>query len=235
MTRYLAALLACLVVLGGTAEAKRKKQDSGGGFGWFGPALSFVDYGAMNAELDAVGVDGLNPLHWQFGGGGHAYIDRVVIGGAGWGGTQTVSSDSQVVRVDLGGGQFEVGYSPLILKHLIVTPMLGIGGGGYTVTVENRNVPNTFREFLENPGPSSSIEFTGFQLTPLLQVTIPVSFVGITLRGGYSLVPENPAWKFPNGGNLARGPEVARGYPFASLNVAFGGFDITRRGSKKKD
>lgn len=237
MNRCFAALLAGFVLLAGPVEARKTARPTraGGGFGWFGPTLSFINYDGMNAELGAVGVDALSSTHWQFGGGGHFYASRIVIGGSGQGGSQTVASDSAVVRVDVGGGQFEAGYSVLTLKHLVVTPMLGIGGNAYSVTVERRRVPNNFREFLAEPGPSSSIEFAGIGLAPLLQVTVPISFVGLQLRGGYALMPMNPAWKFPSGGSLPRGPAVARGYPFVSLNVAFGGFDISARRTRSKD
>ncbi|MFO7676664.1 MAG: hypothetical protein R6X12_10160 [bacterium] len=237
MKRYFATLLGCLALLSCPIAARpaARQGQPGGGFGWFGPTLAFVDFNGMNSELGQVGVDVLNSAHWQFGGGGHFYTNRVVIGGSGQGGSQTVALDSLVVRVDIGGGRFEAGYAVLTLKHLVVTPILGIGGSAYSVTVESRRAPSSFRELLTEPGPSSTVEFSGIGLTPLLQVTMPISFVGVQLRGGYALMPMNPAWKFPNGGSLPRGPGVARGYPFASLNVALGGFGFTSRRTGSQD
>ena len=214
-------LTVIIIVLSAPALGRRLKGPSGG-FGWFGPLVSFVDFAGLNAELDRVGVNKLNSLHWQFGGGGHAHIGRIVIGGSGWGGSQSVSSDSQLIRVDIGGGQFEAGYSILMLKHLVVTPMLGIGGNGYTITTENRNYPGNFQEFLRGPGPTSSIKFDNFSLVPMLDILIPVKFIGIRLSGGYSYTTGTPEWEFPGGGILPGGPDVAAGSPFASLSIAFG-------------
>ncbi len=219
------------LVLSAPALGKRSKERSGG-FGWFGPTVSFVDFAGLNAELDRIGVGELNSLHWQFGGGGHGHFGRIVIGGSGWGGSQSVSSDSQLVRVDISGGQFEAGYSVLMLKHLVVTPMLGIGGNGYSITSENRNYPGNFQEFLQGPGPTSSIEFSNFSLAPMLDILIPVEFIGVRLCGGYTYTTGTPEWEFPGGGILPGGPDVAAGSPFASLSIAFGSMGSGKRRKK---
>ncbi len=225
-------VMAALLVSVGWAKKSRKSTPSGG-FGWFGPTVSFVDFDGLNSELGMLGIGELNSLHWQFGGGGHGHIGRIVIGGSGWGGSQNVSSDSQLVRVDIGGGQFEAGYSLLTMKHLIVTPLLGIGGNGYSITVENQNYPNNFHEFIGNPGPSSTIQFSSFSLVPMLDILIPVKFIGLQLRGGYTYNTGTPEWKFASGGILTQGPDVAAGSPFASLSIAFGSMSVGKRRSRK--
>jgi len=231
MKRFLCVALVLALGLATTGLAKkRSRKEKSGGYGWFGPSVMFVDYKGINDQLAMVGgFEELNSLHWAFGGGGHAHIGRIVLGGSGWGGSQTVASESMAVRVDVGGGQFEAGYSVLSLEHLIITPMLGIGASGYEVTVEETNYPGNFQEFLRNHGPSSSIAFDGFILAPMLMVNIPVKFVGIQLRGGYAVQPGDPVWKFPGGGTLLGGPDVAPGYPFAGINVSFGGIDSKRK------
>jgi hypothetical protein len=238
MKRQLAVALALLLGLAATGPAKqpRAQKEMSGALGWFGPQVLFNDFKGINDELARAGIaDRLSSLHWTFGGGGHAHIGRVVIGGSGWGGSQTVASESAVVRVEVSGGQFEAGYSVLALKHLVVTPMLGIGGSGYSISVERRlNLPGNFNEFLRNPGPSSSVSFDGFLLTPMLVVSIPVKFVGVQLRGGYQFVPTDPEWRFPNGTILPQGPQVSAGQPFAGLHVFLGGLDFSRP-KKKKD
>ncbi len=225
------AVVALLLASPGWAKKqRRKKTQPGGGFGGFGPTVAFVDFDALNAELAGNGFDELGSMHWMFGGGGYAHIGRVVLGGSGWGGTQSVSSDDRLLRVNIAGGMFEAGYALLNLKHLIVIPMLGIGGNGYTLTVESLEYPGSFGEFLEGPGPTSSVGFSGFTLTPELVIDLPVKFIGLQLRGGYAYTPETPEWKFPGGGALARGPEVAAGHPFASLQIIFGGYN--RKGKR---
>ena len=228
MKRILTYATLAVVVLATTARAQEQpdpKARTGGGFGGFGPSVGFVDYEGLNSELTEAGFDELNATHWLLGGGGYAHIDRIVLGGSGWGGTQSVSADVRIVRVSIGGGMFEAGYSLLTWEHLIVTPMLGIGGSGYSITVEGLYYPEDFGEFLEQPGPVSSVGFSGFTLAPELVLTIPVRFVGLQLRGGYACTPGTPDWRFPGGAGLMRGPDVARGMPFAALYVVFGGFN----------
>ncbi len=202
----------------------RKPRVMSGGFGGFGPTVAFVNFRGLNDELGKKDIDNLNSLHWMMGGGGYAFIDRIVIGGSGWGGSQSVSSDSLRVRVNIEGGQFEAGYSLVTMRHFVATPMLGIGGSGYTVTIRHLlgDICN-FGELLESPGYTSGISFSEFTLTPEIVITIPVRFIGLQLKTGYAYTPVSPEWKLADGSNLIRGPEVAEGNPFVTFNILFGG------------
>jgi hypothetical protein len=66
-------------------------------------------------------------------------------------------------------------------------------------------------------------------------VTIPISFVGLQLRGGYCYTPMNSEWGLEGGSTLSSGPTISKGMPFVTLNVVFGGFEGgTRRHSGRK-
>ena len=219
------ALARALLVAAGGALAKTSRTTSGGGFGGFGPSLVFADFAGLNSAFARAGItQKLDPMHWMFGGSGYAFIDRIVIGGMGWGGSQSVASDSLRARVSLSSGEFDVGYSVLSIPHVVVTPMLGIGGGGYTVELERLtgSVPN-FDSLLRCPGRTSSASLSSFTLNPQLMVTIPISFVGLQLRGGYLFSPAASEWELADGGALLSGPTVAKGAPYVSLNIVFGG------------
>jgi hypothetical protein len=212
-----------------------------GGFGFFGPTVGIVDFSSLNSEFRTGGVrldKELGSLQWGFGGGGYAIIDRVIIGGSGWGSSQTVASDldSLGARISVSGGEFDLGYQVYSMKHLLIAPVLGIGGGGYTIELQKLtgDVPN-FGQLLQNPGRTSTVSFSGLTLSPQLMVTIPISFVGVQLRGGYCYTPTNPEWKLENGGKLLVGPAISKGMPFVALNVVFGGFEggTRRRGGRK--
>lgn len=209
----------------GSATAERHDGTTGG-FGCFGPTLALVDFSKLNSALDAYGSNKLSGMHWTFGGAGYAVINRIIIGGSGWGGSQSVSlkSDSLLCRVSFSGGQFEAGYAVIDLKHLLVAPILGIGGAGYDIELQpiGRNVPN-FDSLLANPGRTSSVATTSFSIVPALMITVPVSFVGLQVRAGYCFTPGSAEWELADGGRLFRGPELARGNPFVALNVVFGG------------
>lgn len=226
ISRVVALVLTMLVAVDGAA-ARTSRTVSGGGFGGFGPSLMFADFAGLNSAFAQAGItQKLDGMHWMFGGSGYAFIDHIAIGGMGWGGSQSVASDSLRARVSLSSGEFDMGYSVLSIPHLVVTPMLGIGGGGYTIELERLagSVPS-FDSLLRYPGRTSSASFTSFTLNPQLMVTIPVSFVGLQLRGGYLFAPAASEWELAGGGALLSGPTVAKGTPYVSLNIVFGGMD----------
>jgi hypothetical protein len=234
MNRHIGGALLAGLLLVSVAAAARPVN---GGFGCFGPTVGFVNFDGLNAAFDSGGITRqLGSMHWGFGGAGYALIDRIVIGGSGWGGSQTVASDSLRAQVEISGGEFDLGYQVFSMKHLIVAPMLGIGGSGYTIELQKLSgtIPS-FNELLLNPGRTSKVSFSSFSITPQLMVTVPISFVGLQLRGGYCYTPTNPEWELENGGKLPSGPTISKGMPFATLNVVFGGFEGgTRRHRSKK-
>ncbi len=231
MKRHLVRLLLA-VLLASTAIAAKPVN---GGFGCFGPTVTFIDASGLNAAFAPHGMTELGSLQWGFGGAGYALIDRIVIGGSGWGSSQTVASDSLRARVSISGGEFDLGYSLISIPHLIVAPVLGIGGDGYTIELQNLtgDVPN-FGQLLLKPGRTSTVSFSSFSLAPQLMVVVPVSFVGLQIRGGYAYLPMTPEWELADGGKLLNGPTVGKGMPFASLNVVFGGFESDSRRHKVK-
>jgi len=208
-----------------------------GGFGCFGPTVGIVDFGGLNRAFEEGGVQLThNPssMQWGFGGAGFALVDRVVIGGGGWGGSQTVGSDSLRASIEIAGGEFDLGYQVLSMKHLLIAPVLGIGGGGYTIELQALSTdPLTFDSLLANPGRTSTVSFSSLTLSPQLMVTVPISFVGVQLRGGYCYTPMTPTWGLAGGGKLASGPAIAKGMPFVTLNIVFGAFEGGKRRARK--
>ncbi len=226
------AVMALVALLAATAIAVPPVN---GGFGCFGPTVGLVNFDGLNTAMAQVSGQKLTSPQWGFGGAGYALIDRVVIGGSGWGGSQTVGSDPLRATVEISGGEFDIGYQVFSVKHLIVAPMLGIGGSGYSIELEELSSTPSFWELLLHPGRTSKVSFSSLTLTPQLMVTVPISFVGLELRGGYAYTPMNPEWKLWNGGKLPTGPTIAKGMPFVTLNVIFGGFEggtNKRRGRK---
>jgi hypothetical protein len=233
MRRYVTSLLA-VVLLAATATAA---PPFNGGYGCFGPTVGIVNFDGLNTALSGGGItQKLASMQWGFGGAGFALIDRVVIGGCGWGGSQTIGSNANDLRatVEISGGEFDLGYQLITLKNLLVAPMLGIGGGGYTIELQKLSgMPPTFDSLLRNPGYTSKVSFSGLTLSPQLMVTVPVAFTGLQLRGGYCYTPVNPQWELEGGSKLAQGPSINKGMPFVTLNVVFGGFEAGKRRSRK--
>ena len=138
--------------------------------------------------------------------------------------------------VEIAGGEFDLGYQVFSMKHLLIAPVLGIGGGGYTIELQKlSDAPQSFGDLLQNPGRTSKVSFSGLTLSPQVMVTVPISFVGLQLRGGYCYTPVTPEWGIEGGSKLSAGPAISKGMPFATLNVVFGGFQggTRRRGGRR--
>ncbi len=208
-----------------------------GGFGCVGPTVGIVDFSGLDNALAAGSItQKLGSMQWGFGGGAFALVNRVVIGGSGWGSSQTVGSNDLRATVEIASGEFDLGYQVFSMKHLLIAPVLGIGGGGYTIELQKLSgMPLTFDSLLKNPGYTSKVSFSSLTLSPQLMVTVPISFVGVQLRGGYCYTPTTPQWGLEGGGRLSSGPTISKGMPFATLNVVFGGFQggTRRRGGRR--
>jgi hypothetical protein len=232
MKNQVMSLLA-VVLLAATAVAN---PPFNGGFACFGPTVGIVNFSGLDEAFATGGItQKLGSMQWGFGGGGFAVIDRTVVGGCGWGSSQTTGSNDLRATVEISGGEFDLGYQVFSLRHLLVAPILGIGGSGYTIQLQKiSGIPPTFDSLLQNPGYTSSVWFSGLTLSPQLMVTVPFSFVGLQLRGGYCYAPINPQWELEGGSKLAQGPAISKGMPFITLNVAFGGFEggMRRKGRK---
>lgn len=202
-------------------------RGTNGGMGTFGPTLALIDFSNLNNSLRNAGFEEVSSKQWMLGGGGYLIANRTMIGGAGWGGNQTVTSDSSQVicRVNYGGGEFRAGYIILDSRYLLITPGIGIGGGGYTITLEseNQNIPD-FDTLLRNPGRTSTVSLSSFSLNPQIAFTIPISFIGIDIRGGFNFGPFASKWQFADHGVLGGGPKMSNGVPWVSVNFLFGGF-----------
>jgi len=239
--RKMLAVLVCLALAAPAALAekvkvKAKANGPGGAFGWFGPGISFVDYGNLNSVLRDNGItEELGGMHWTFGGGGLAMAERVLIGGSGFGGEQTVAGNVEggprFIDVEFGGGQFDIGYAVFAHKHLVVAPMLGIGATSYDMTLTYQSGDGQFGGLFGEGGRKTELSYEQFSLTPQLMVAIPIGFAGVILRGGATVSPASARWEFDDGGRLSDGPPMSKLTPFVGLNVMFGGFD---QGGKSK-
>ncbi len=232
MKRSFAALALVLFV---AAPAVCFGRTWGGGFGYFGPTVGMTDVDGLNQVFSRNGyISEFSSMHWLMGGGGYALINRVVIGGSGAGGTQSIASNNTRCRLEIGGGHFEVGYMPLVMKHLFLGPALGIGGWSYSLTLEPTagDVQN-LDSLLAHPGRTSQVSLSRLTLTPEIIVHVPISFVGVQLKAGYTYAPTGQDWTMADGNKLLNGPKIASGTVFANVNVAFGGMDQERRRRKK--
>lgn len=200
----------------------RRHSQAGRGAGYFGPGVTMFKFGELNTLFASRGFDTINNRQFTFGGGGWGQSGRVRLGGYGMGGGKTLVNDSVSVEVGYGVGFFEVGYSLINARHFMLTPLLGIGGGGLGMKIIARYPPASVDSLLSYPGGQSQISMGGLAMYPGLAIDIPISFVGLSLKGGYIWSPINSGWTHEGFGAI-RGPNINLNGPFASLGIMFGG------------
>ncbi len=229
MTRKLSTLALILLVaasLGSAKEKTGKGSGESGGWGFFGPYGAMFNFDNLNAKLASAPYNFQNKFsknQLMFGGGGLVLAEHMTIGGYGFGGHQTVHSDSLLLQADYGGGMFELGWMPIATPHFKIGPALGIGSAGFTLRTSAAagNLPN-FDSLLKNGSRSFEISNSNFTLAPAVNILIPISWAGIYLKVGYLLTLFDKTWT-ANSSELAVAPDLRSSGPFASLQIMLGG------------
>lgn len=201
-------------------------QNRSGGAGYFGPGFVSFDFAPINLILNNHRLGSLNNTHWTFGGGGYGQIERIRIGGFGTGGAQSVSNDTFDIEVGFGAGFFELGYSIVQTNHFMLTPLLGIGGGGLSLKRTPTLIlyrPVNFDDILSSAGGVAKVSKGGFALSPGLAIDIPFGFTGISIKGGYMWTVLSSSWMDEDIGGKINGPKFNLNGVYCSLNVMFGG------------
>ncbi|MCX7757726.1 MAG: PDZ domain-containing protein [candidate division WOR-3 bacterium] len=210
---------------------KEMPFETQGGAGYFGPGLGFINYRELNNLFALNFIPNLKRNHFMFGGGGYAQINRIRIGGYGVGGVQSVNNDQLNIEAGLGIGVFELGYSVVYTKGLLLTPYLGIGGGGISLKITPLgNRPARLDDILglnANFG-VSKVSKGGLILLPGISLDIPLIFTGLSFKAGYLYSPLSGSWEHEDYGQIA-GPDFNLQGIYTSLNVLFGGFERPRR------
>jgi hypothetical protein len=203
-----------------------KKGNESGGWGFFGPYAGMFNFDKLNTKLDAAPYnfhDKFSTNQLMFGGGGLVLDEHMTVGGYGFGGHQTVHSDSLLLQAEYGGGMFELGWMPVATPHFKIGPALGIGGAGFALrTSASANYPPNFDTLLKYGSRSFEISNSNFTLAPALNILIPISWAGIYLRVGYLVTLFDKTWD-ANSSELAVSPELHSSGPFASLQIMLGG------------
>jgi len=230
VTRKLATLALTLLVAAsfGAAAEKNKKTGESGGWGFFGPYAGMFDFDSLNTHLQAAPfhfTDKFSKNQFMFGGGGMAVTENISIGGYGFGGQQSIHSDSLHTRLaaDYGGGMFEIGWLPLATKYIKLGPAVGIGGAGFTLRAQNaKGYEPDFDSLLLRGARSWEITNSNFALAPALNIMIPVSWAGIYLKVGYLLTLFDRDWD-ASSIQLSSSPSLRASGAFASVQVMLGG------------
>jgi hypothetical protein len=201
-----------------------------GGAGYFMIGGGRPDLGDLNAVLERSGYPRFPSSFLTMGGGGHAFIGRLVLGGEG----QTLLERGNALAgwktvLSGGCGFFDVGYIVHSGNALAVYPLIGIGAGSLNLKITGRETAS-FAEVLEDPGRSARLQKSGF----LMQVALAADwwlgparrngrgglFIGV--RAGYVFAPAGGSWEL-EGREAAAGPAAGWTGPYLKMVIGAGG------------
>jgi hypothetical protein len=193
-------------------------------------------FSAMQATLSQGSTLGggydVAPTGFVFGGGGGMLIDRLWIGGKGFGMIiDTPNSSHGTVKLSGAGGGGEVGYAVVASPHWLVVPFVGFGAFGYSLNLTNTsNGPLSIYQG-ETIGRGGESQYTagfftgeaGIRVSRLLFSGSGGFMVGAEV--GYLSALQRAAWESSSGTAAPESAELRGGY----LRLIIGGGGFSRR------
>ncbi len=178
---------------------------------------------SINSKMVEYGLLEINGLLLN-GGSGYAFINRIIIGGSGYGGSVRETGDSLSVKYGVGGGYFEIGYMPLSIKSLFPVVIMGIGGYSEELVIGNvqrRSDWNGVWQYFQN---ETRITRGGFSLSPSIGfIFYPQKFpLGFMFVATYNTILSK-TWKFDSGTELSDNPDVPIGGFSFKITILTGG------------
>ena len=220
--------LLLLLLVPAQARAQSREFLKGGG-GFFGVGVRAIDLRDLNATLRQFGYTRFHQPLTMVGGGGYAMRNRVMLGGEfyGWTGQRRGPNDMYYsTRLDGGFGIANLGYLLTPTERVNLYPMIGLGGAGMSVQIDERSSPS-FHNVMENPGRSSTLGKgaligaislgTDYLLT-MRRTPTHVTGLTVGMRAGYTSTLFESEWNL-RGHEIAGGPEVSLNGFFMTFTV----------------
>ncbi len=197
-----------------------------GGGGYFSFGVSFLNLDKLNRVLGDNNRAQFRSSFLNIGGGGYGVLNRVVIGGEGFG-ILSQKRDKGSFRSVLSGGYgfFNLGYIIYEGGRLRFYPVIGIGGSGLNLKIFEVAEVN-FKDAVENPKKIFEASLSSLSVKSELGVDYKIGgrYGGwvLGLRVGYVFSPIVGDWKMGDEVVLRNGPEVGVNGFYLRLN--FGGY-----------
>jgi len=217
------------------AQERKRHRSEAGGKGYFLLSFGKLDLGSLNSRLKAKNFPEFKESFVSLGGGGHAIIGNLIIGGEGEGHIITeTTADALKNSLEVGYGFFDIGYVLLSSKNLQVYPLLGIGGGGIGLKIIEKGISD-FDQILDNPKRMSTISTGGLLMQFCLGADYLLSFNGdedasgglvFGIRIGYKFTPVKSGWSMESL-EISNGPDLGITGPF--IRIMFGGGGLGRK------
>lgn len=139
-TIFLPIILLLLSFSQGFGQSSGVRQSMG--MGAFTVGYGYMDVSKLHDFVPA-NIRKFDNNHLVIGGEGHAVINKVLIGGQGYGMQgNSLSTDNANINLSGGLGTFDMGYMIVDKATYKFYPILGLGGGSYGIRIsDNKNVP----------------------------------------------------------------------------------------------
>ncbi len=228
-----------LIAVNGYSQENTTEEKENGGMGYAMFGTGTLDIEALNTRLQESGYGSMSDNFTSFGGGGHAIVDRLIIGGEGHALLgKDMSSGEYKFSMAAGYGFFNVGYIIYRIQDLNIYPLLGIGGGGISLKIAEQGTAPTFNEILENPRKSSELSTSAF----LINFAIGADYLlelgkkekergGLVfgLRAGYTFALFKDDW-YMNENQVPGAPELGISGPYIRFMFGGGGMGVKAEG-----
>jgi len=208
-----------------------------GGLGYLSVGLMTGGFSALQTSLSQSSALGggydAAPTGFVFGGGGGVLINRLWVGGKGFGMlVDTPNSTRGSAKLSGAGGGGEVGYAVVASPHWLVVPFVGVGGFGYSLTVSNTGnnpLPVYSGETIARGGESTYT--AGFMTGELGLRVSRLIFWGnaglmVGAEMGYLSALQRAAWESSSGTSAPESAELRGGY----FRLIIGGGGFSHRG-----
>ncbi len=138
---FILALVLCLQpALASADDASSAGKPTFGGLGHTSIGVGAIGVSGVDAPLRAALGDcgAVGPASWRYGGGGKMLLFGLILGGKGYGFDYIDGSGSAgTARMSGGGGGFQLGYAIHRSAKALVYPLIGFGGYGIDIELEN--------------------------------------------------------------------------------------------------
>ncbi|GCC50357.1 hypothetical protein SanaruYs_05720 [Chryseotalea sanaruensis] len=230
---FLTIIFGLVLITKGQTEITPYPKINGGG-GGFTIGLGAMDIATMHVFVPQ-DVSSFSKQHLLLGGSGYGIVNSFVLGGTGTGIlSENITTDSLKIQLGGGYGTFDFGYLIINRDKLRLFPTLGIGGGGYSVSIaKNKNI--SANAIASDPGREVNINNGGFifdaainlNIIPFLELDEKNNSYGGLMLGtkiGYVYGLPTTNWSFA-GGDITNGPDFGIKMFYVKLFIGGFGFD----------
>lgn len=215
-----------LIVFLMLSHLQMNAQSTYGGAGYFGFRMNKYDFTNLNNVFSTNNLPILSENILGYGGGGHGYIDRLILGGEGFS-YEVPERNNGIYKTNIQGGVgfFNIGYVLLNKSRVMISPMLGIGAATMDINIYE-NTSGDFNQIITNPKKGTRLKNEQFLLDLGVQSNVFLTrnkFFSIGVKAGYQLAPIEGRWSDVNG-TIANGPPTNFDAAYAQISFCFGGF-----------